>query len=104
MYLYTAKWSRMTDLNPRPTDYKSVALPTELIRHIKFVAAAPRQASSPLINFKFIKINLHVAKDNPLNAAFNKQRYIEHIPLTTHLLGDSDGTRTRDLQRDRLAF
>ena len=25
-------WCRMTDLNRRPTDYKSVALPTELIR------------------------------------------------------------------------
>ena len=24
--------SRMTDLNPRPADYKSAALPTELIR------------------------------------------------------------------------
>ncbi len=27
-------WCRMTDLNRRPTDYKSVALPTELIRLI----------------------------------------------------------------------
>lgn len=26
------KWSRMSDLNQRPTDYDSVALPTELIR------------------------------------------------------------------------
>ena len=25
-------WSRRRDLNPRPTDYKSVALPTELRR------------------------------------------------------------------------
>ncbi len=27
------KWSRREELNPRPTDYKSVALPTELRRH-----------------------------------------------------------------------
>src|SRR2546425_6032234 len=26
------RWSRRRDLNPRPTDYKSVALPTELRR------------------------------------------------------------------------
>ncbi len=26
------KWSRQSDLNQRPTDYKSVALPTELCR------------------------------------------------------------------------
>ena len=26
-------WSRQTDLNPRPADYKSAALPTELCRH-----------------------------------------------------------------------
>ena len=25
-------WCRLRDLNPRPTDYKSVALPTELSR------------------------------------------------------------------------
>ena len=27
------KWCRLRDLNSRPTDYKSVALPTELKRH-----------------------------------------------------------------------
>ncbi len=26
------QWSRQRDSNPRPTDYKSVALPTELCR------------------------------------------------------------------------
>jgi hypothetical protein len=26
-------WSRQRDLNPRPSDYKSDALPTELCRH-----------------------------------------------------------------------
>ncbi len=28
------KWCRREDLNPQPTDYKSVALPIELHRHI----------------------------------------------------------------------
>ena len=28
------KWCRPEDLNPQPTDYKSVALPIELGRHI----------------------------------------------------------------------
>ncbi len=28
-------WCRRKDLNPQPTDYKSVALPIELHRHIK---------------------------------------------------------------------
>jgi hypothetical protein len=37
-------WCRREDLNPQPTDYKSVALPIELPRHlvwynIKFVQA-----------------------------------------------------------------
>ena len=27
------KWCRLQDLNPQPTDYKSVALPIELSRH-----------------------------------------------------------------------
>ncbi len=30
------RWSRQQDLNPRPTDYKSVALPTELCRRLFF--------------------------------------------------------------------
>ena len=27
-------WCRLKDLNPQPTDYKSVALPIELSRHL----------------------------------------------------------------------
>jgi hypothetical protein len=42
-------WCRLQESNPRPTDYKSVALPTELSRRIKdlqlyqadFVKAGP---------------------------------------------------------------
>ncbi len=29
------KWCRQEDLNPQPTDYKSVALPVELHRQVK---------------------------------------------------------------------
>ncbi len=32
---YAPKWCRLEDLNPQPTDYKSVALPIELSRHKK---------------------------------------------------------------------
>ena len=32
------RWSRWTDSNPRPADYKSAALPTELHRHRCFFA------------------------------------------------------------------
>ena len=30
---YNMRWCRNKDLNPGPTDYKSVALPAELLRH-----------------------------------------------------------------------
>ena len=33
------KWCRLSELNGWPTDYKSVALPTELSRHTKIVCA-----------------------------------------------------------------
>ena len=32
---YTRIWSWWTDLNPRPTDYKSATLPTELHQHME---------------------------------------------------------------------
>ena len=35
---YAPKGCRLEDLNPQPTDYKSVALPIELSRHKKMVA------------------------------------------------------------------
>ena len=35
-------WSRRRDLNPRPSDYKSDALPTELRRHVNFGRAMER--------------------------------------------------------------
>ena len=42
------EWCRLPESNWRPTDYKSVALPTELSRHTKLCAM-----------FKFIKTNLN---------------------------------------------
>ncbi len=33
-YLIVKKWSWWTDSNPRPADYKSAALPTELHQHL----------------------------------------------------------------------
>ena len=41
------KWSWQRDLNPRPADYKSAALPTELCQHMKYIQnhlAAPPEA------------------------------------------------------------
>ena len=36
------RWCRLQDLNPQPTDYKSVALPIELSRHItKYIQTKP---------------------------------------------------------------
>ena len=34
IYKINLKWCRPEDLNPQPTDYKSVALPIELGRHM----------------------------------------------------------------------
>jgi hypothetical protein len=33
----SVEWCRQEDLNPQPTDYKSVALPVELHRHVKVI-------------------------------------------------------------------
>ena len=38
-YSTTLPWCRLQDLNPKPTDYKSVALPIELSRHRKWTNA-----------------------------------------------------------------
>ena len=59
----------MTDSNPRPADYKSAALPTELIRHVMAAAAPCTSASSPLIGF-CTGTNPYKAK--PFDATFKK--------------------------------
>ncbi len=35
LFCRIVEWSRRRDLNLQPTDYKSVALPIELLRHTK---------------------------------------------------------------------
>lgn len=35
IFNYQLDWSWWTDLNPRPTDYKSATLPTELHQHME---------------------------------------------------------------------
>ena len=42
-YYIKKKWSWWTDLNPRPADYKSAALPTELHQLIYFVHRVSRE-------------------------------------------------------------
>ena len=41
-------WSWWTDSNPRPADYKSAALPTELHQHLSCIAQLLYQTISPL--------------------------------------------------------
>ena len=43
-------WSQMTDLNPRPADYKSAALPTVLIWHV---------LSVHIIGISYISISIY---------------------------------------------
>ena len=40
-------WSHLSDLNGRPTDYKSVALPAELKWHIQLVTPTGIEPMSP---------------------------------------------------------
>ena len=45
---YLVKWSWWTDSNPRPADYKSAALPTELHQHTRF-SVLPLSAAQPVL-------------------------------------------------------
>ena len=50
-------WSRQTDSNPRPADYKSAALPTELYRRLKqntLIIARVFKMSSRIFRFSAI--------------------------------------------------
>jgi hypothetical protein len=40
------QWCRLEDLNPQPTDYKSVALPVELQRHMKLNGGSGRNRTA----------------------------------------------------------
>ena len=47
---YGDKWCRLQELNPQPTDYKSVALPIELSRHlVKMVETAGLEPATPCL-------------------------------------------------------
>ncbi len=46
-------WSWWTESNPRPTDYKSVALPAELHQHFQVVACS-RSATFSVYSFQVI--------------------------------------------------
>ena len=43
------KWCRNQDLNPEPTDYKSVALPIELFRHYIMVGDIGLEPMTPCL-------------------------------------------------------
>ena len=51
---YSKKWSWWTDSNPRPADYKSAALPTELYRRLKqnmLIIVMPAPFVKPFFQF-----------------------------------------------------
>jgi hypothetical protein len=49
MLIYVKQWCRREDLNPQPTDYKSVALPVELQRHITLSTSASVHANAIMV-------------------------------------------------------
>ncbi len=93
------KWCRREDLNPQPTDYKSVALPIELHRHItnshlKGGSGRNRTADTRIFSPLLYRLSYR--------AIFN----FINIPYSSyymHINGGTDGIRTRDLLRDRQA-
>ena len=54
------EWCRKQDLNPQPTDYKSVALPIELFRHkyILYSFAIPNPLSTDCCRTVFILLSI----------------------------------------------
>ena len=51
---HRTKWSWWTDLNPRPADYKSAALPTELHQRISFHSCIHSLISSAYIIYHIL--------------------------------------------------
>lgn len=47
-------WSWWTDLNPRPTDYKSVALPTELHQRIWYILCVSSEKYQTYLKIYFV--------------------------------------------------
>ncbi len=77
---------RPEDLNPQPTDYKSVALPIELGRQKKKRWWLRTESNRRHMDFQSIALPT------------------ELLSQLLNLNGGPDGTRTRDLLRDRQAF
>lgn len=51
---YGIEWSWWTDLNPRPTDYKSVALPTELHQRIWYILCVSSEKYQTYLKIYFV--------------------------------------------------
>ena len=54
LHINIKKWCRREDLNPQPTDYKSVALPIELHRQINSVKVAQDGIEPPTQGFSVL--------------------------------------------------
>src|SRR5690625_6919895 len=83
-------WCRPEDLNPQPTDYKSVALPVELDRHIigriKFYSS-----SSFIRRIPDVATMMHVQDDatSGLLVAYSADVLLVALPveLDRHIIG-----------------
>lgn len=56
---YFLNWSRREDLNPRPADYKSAALPTEL--HRQTIKVAHSIGKTSLLQAKFTNLTENIS-------------------------------------------
>ena len=86
------RWSRWTDSNPRPADYKSAALPTELHRHVN----APLRFDRRQIVLYHMRLSLSRKKTNIF-----RERILDRTPPKT-----KDGPRggaTDASRRSRVA-
>ena len=54
------KWSQLSDSNRRPTDYKSIALPTELSWRLYFSENSQNSEVFDFVNYNNYKNNLYI--------------------------------------------
>src|SRR5699024_5829916 len=104
---FLKKWCRPEELNPQPTDYKSVALPIELDRRLYNVLTCiitlPKDTptSPSLLEVVWCFWVTHsLFGRGLLRCSTNRAT----SAMLAYLSGGPDGTRTRDLLRDRQAF
>ena len=73
-----SEWSRQTDSNPRPADYKSAALPTELCRRLKqntlIIARCFPFVKSFFLQFQRIFPPLSERENNPFTEQTGRPR------------------------------